>query len=54
MDADVPGNRIQENWLNASIAASDEDLREPAAKFIAVFLSLSEEGDQNFRGCVRF
>jgi hypothetical protein len=43
-----PCNRIQENWLNASIIASDEDLGKPAAKFIALFLSLSEEGEQNF------
>jgi hypothetical protein len=48
MDSDVPGNRIQENWRNASIVASDEDLRKLAAQFIAVFLSLSEEGEQNF------
>jgi hypothetical protein len=42
MDSDVPGNRIQENWRNASIVASDEDLRKPAVQFIAVFMSLSE------------
>jgi hypothetical protein len=46
--ADVPGNRIQENWLNASIVASDKDLSKLAAQFIAGFLSLSEEGEQNF------
>jgi hypothetical protein len=47
MDADVPGNNIQDTWLNACIVESEEDLCKPGAKFIAIFVSLLEGFKQN-------
>jgi hypothetical protein len=47
MDADAPGDNIQETWLNACIVESEEDLCRPGAKFFAILVSLSEGFEQN-------